>query len=124
METIDNFIIGAVVLPVFVGLFKTEISNLLKAWRLYLTRPFDEDRDPLTPSKCQIRCDATGKWEDAIIEKYQMSLFANKRGVFIKHADGGKERISFLKWSDMRKRHKGNNNESECSNRKIVGKAA
>jgi len=107
MQGIDNFVIGAVVLPVLIGLFKTELGNLLKAWRIYRARPFDKDRDPLTADKCQVLCGATGDWKDITILKYQMSLSAGKRGVFIQHADGGKEKVSLLEWASMRKREKG-----------------
>lgn len=100
----NEWIIGAVLLPVIAAVFKKEIGGLWKAWSIYRARPFDEDRDPNTPSTCQVLNGATGKWGDIIIEQYVMSLKKSKRGVYLKYPTGEREKISLLDWADMRKR--------------------
>lgn len=100
----NEWLIAAVVLPVVAGIFKTELRNLWKAWSVYRARPFDEDRDPNTPSTCELFNGAAGTWEPIEIEKYQMSLKKGNRGVFVKYPNGEREKVSLVDWADMRKR--------------------
>ena len=111
--TIKQVILGAgtLLLPLVVALFKREIGSLYQSWAIYNSRPFDQDRKPDTPDKCQLYNSATGKWEDILIERYQYSWKQDKRGVFIGHpvAQGdttqwARERIPFDVWASMRKR--------------------
>lgn len=101
---------GTLLLSLVVALFKREIGSLYTSWAIYNSRPFDQDRDPSTPDRCQLYDASTGAWEDILIEKYQFSLNRDKRGVFICHSVPDKngvwarERIPFDIWADMRKR--------------------
>ncbi|MEY2978175.1 MAG: hypothetical protein ACO3NK_02150 [Prochlorotrichaceae cyanobacterium] len=105
---INNYLLGSIVLPLLAGLFKNEISNLYKAWTVYKSRPFDADRDPNTPDRCQLQSAATGEWSDITIEKYCFSLNSDVAGVYITHQlpDGktASERIPLTVWAGMRKR--------------------
>ena len=110
---IQQLILGAgtLLLPLLIALFKSEIAALYQSWAIYNSRPFDRDRNPDTPDRCQLYNSATGEWEDILIEKYQFSVDRDKRGVFIRHAvnDGetvlwARERIPFDVWATMRKR--------------------
>ena len=84
--------------------FKNEIGNLLKAWKVYSLRSFDQDGNPLTSDKAQLLNNATGQWGDIIIEKYVFSFNARTRGVYIRYPDGGREKIALVDWANMRKR--------------------
>jgi len=104
MENImNNWIIGVIILPVVVGLFKAEIGKILTAWNVYRLRAFDTDGNPATSDKVQLLNGATGQWGDAWI-KYRFSLSARKRGVYITYPDGGKEKVTLLTWATWRKR--------------------
>ena len=102
---------GTLLFPLIIALFKREIGNLYQSWAIYNSRPFDQDRKPDTPDRCQLYNAATGGWENILIERYQFSWKQDKRGVFICHtvANGdtielARERISFDVWASMRKR--------------------
>ncbi|MGA1624310.1 MAG: hypothetical protein ACO4AJ_01535, partial [Prochlorothrix sp.] len=56
---INQFLLGTVLFPLLAALFKNEISNLYKSWTIYNARPFDADRDPNTPDRCQLHSAAT-----------------------------------------------------------------
>lgn len=110
---INGVLVGAstLLLPIVVALFKREINSLYVAWAIYHSRPFDQDRNPLTPDRCQLYNEATGVWENVLIEKYQFSWKRDQRGVFICHSatDGStaswaRERLPFDVWAAMRKR--------------------
>ena len=110
---IKQFILGlgTVLLSLIVALFKREIGSLYQSWAIYNSRPFDQDRKPDTPDKCQLYNSATGEWENILIEKYQYSWRRDKRGVFICHpvthgdtTQWARERIPFDVWASMRKR--------------------
>ncbi|MEL7315667.1 MAG: hypothetical protein AAFN08_12005 [Cyanobacteria bacterium J06559_3] len=111
---IGQFLLGAgtLLLPLALALFKREIGSLYQSWAIYNSRPFDQDRKPDTPDRCQLYNSSTGKWEDILIEKYEFSWKQDQRGVFVCHpvaiADGSiqwaKERIPFDVWATMRKR--------------------
>ncbi|MDA0266901.1 MAG: hypothetical protein O2890_03120 [Cyanobacteria bacterium] len=103
--------LGTLLLSVVAAVFKGEIASLYRSWSLYHARPFDQDRKPDTPDRCQLYNPSTGGWEDILIEKYQFSLKPDRSGVFICHtvttngkACLAKERISFDDWAKMRKR--------------------
>lgn len=105
---INQFLLGTVLFPLLAALFKNEISNLYKSWTIYNARPFDADRDPNTPDRCQLHSAATGNWSNILIERYCFSLNQNEAGVYIRHLlpDGktSAERIPLLAWAGMRKR--------------------
>ncbi|NER80597.1 MAG: hypothetical protein F6K42_13685 [Leptolyngbya sp. SIO1D8] len=102
---------GTLLFPLLIALFKQEIASVYQSWAVYNSRPFDKDRNPNTPDRCQLYNSATGSWETILIEKYQFSLDRDRRGVFICHAIGdqevkqwARERIPFDVWAGMRKR--------------------
>lgn len=102
---------GTLVLSILVALFKRELGSLYVSWAVYHSRPFDQDRNPSTPDRCQLYDPSSGGWENILIEKYQFSLSQDKRGVFICHpvTEGdtlhwARERIPFDVWAKMRKR--------------------
>ncbi|NJN20122.1 MAG: hypothetical protein HC812_01565 [Leptolyngbya sp. RL_3_1] len=103
--------LGTLLFSVVAAVFKGEIASLYRSWGIYNARPFDQDRQPDTPDRCQLHNPSTGGWEDILIEKYQFSLRPDQSGVFICHTvtnDGNtyqaRERISFDDWAKMRKR--------------------
>ncbi|MEM0979920.1 MAG: hypothetical protein AAGH78_06560 [Cyanobacteria bacterium P01_H01_bin.58] len=102
--------IGTFLLPLLLALFKREIASLYQSWAIYHSRPFDQDRNPNTPDRCQLYNPSTGLWENILIEKYEFSLNQDKRGVFICHPVAedektwARERIPFDVWASMRKR--------------------
>jgi hypothetical protein len=100
----NEWMVGAVVLPVLAGIFKNELGGLWKAWSVYKARPFDNDRDPDTPSTCELFNASSGLWEPVEIERYRMSLKKGERGVFLRYPDGTREKISLVEWAGMRKR--------------------
>jgi len=102
----NEVLIGMIVIPVVVGIFKTEIFNFFKAWSIYRARPFDKDRNPNTPDSCQVLCTATGKWISITILKYVMSFDKVKRGVYIRYYNQTEEKLSLIDWANMRKRTK------------------
>lgn len=102
---------GTLLLPLAVALFKREIASLIRSWAIYNSRPFDQDRKPDTPDRCQLYNEATGIWENILIEKYQFAWRRDQSGVFIRHpiqgddvAQWSRERIPFDVWATMRKR--------------------
>ncbi|WP_353258518.1 hypothetical protein [Prochlorothrix hollandica] len=105
---INAFLLGSILVPLLAGLFKSEIIGIYQTWALYNVRPFDEDRNPNTPDRCQLHSAATGQWSDITIEKYCFSLNKNKAGVYIRHLlpdnKTAAEQISFEAWAGMRKR--------------------
>ena len=100
MKTIgSNWIWITVVIPVVIGMFKTELGNLLKAYRTYKLRVFE------VGSKAQLFNGAAGCWGGIVsIEDYKFSLSAATRGVYIRHEDGGAEKVGILEWATWRKR--------------------
>jgi len=105
MESLmNNWLWTLVVFPIIIGVFKTELGNIWKAWRTYQLRAFDADGNPATSDRVQLLNGATGEWGDAIIEKYKFTLNAKKRGVYLLYPDGGREKVSFLDWAGFRKR--------------------
>ena len=103
-EVTNNWLWIAVILPVLIGFFKTEIGRLLAAWSVYRLRAFDADGNPATSDHVQLLNGATGEWGDAVIERYVFSLSARTRGVYIRYPDGGREKVSLLTWAGFRKR--------------------
>jgi hypothetical protein len=78
---------------------KTEVANIIKAYRVFKSKKFPSG------SKVQLLNEATGKWGYIVtVEKYIFSLNSDRRGVYIRYSDGGKEKISILKWFSWRKR--------------------
>jgi hypothetical protein len=106
---IDLATVGVAVGAVILAMFKDETINGVKALRVFHARPFDKDRDPDTPDRCQLFNEATGEWDDIIILKYKFSFNPDIRGAYIAHLLGetymAKEKIPLVKWVDMRKRH-------------------
>mgnify|MGYP001796495744 CR=1 FL=1 len=103
--------LGTLLFSIVAAVFKQEIASLYRSWSIYNSRPFDQDRQPGTPDRCQLYNRATGGWEDILIEKYQFSLKPEQSGVFIRYTikNGGctrwsQEHISFDDWAKMRKR--------------------
>jgi len=103
--------IGAAFVSFVVGLFKKEIATMWKAWKVYKSRPFDSDRDPDTPDRCEVlggNAQGGTEWKEVEIVKYKMSRNADLRGVYINHLlDSGKkaaEKIPLVTWGDLRKR--------------------
>jgi len=100
----ENWIVGVVILPVLIGMFKAEIGKILTAYNVYRLRSFDLDGNPDTSDQVQLLNGATGRWINATIEKYVFSLSAKKRGVYLLYPDGGREKVSFIDWAGFRKR--------------------
>ncbi|MFK5952478.1 MAG: hypothetical protein QM498_05410 [Desulfobacterium sp.] len=100
----NNWIVIAVILPVLIGFFKSEIGGFLTSWNIYRLRAFDLDGRPDTEDKVELLNGATGAWSIAIIEKYVFCLSPMRRGVYLRYPDGGREKVSFLLWASFRKR--------------------
>ena len=103
-QIMQSWGMAAVIIPLIMAFFKKEIGGLITAYFLFRKREFDRDGKPETSEKVQLLNGATGQWGDITIVKYEFSFNATKRGVYVEYLDGGKERISFIKWSNMRKR--------------------
>jgi hypothetical protein len=99
-----NWFLTLIIFPILINFFKKEIVYLLTVYNIYRLRAFDIDGNPSTEDIVQILCIATGKWKDAIIEKYVFSFSAKTRGVYLRYPDEGREKISFLVWATLRKR--------------------
>jgi len=99
-----NWLWAVVLLPVLVGIFKSEIGKFFTVWNVYRLRAFDSDGNPGSPDNVQILNSATGKWGNAIIEKYVFSLSSRRRGVYLLYPDGGREKVGYILWSTFRKR--------------------
>ncbi len=104
-------IIG-VIASFIVGLFKKELGTMWTAWRVYKSRPFDSDRDPNTPDRCEIfgeNAQGGKDFEEVEIIKYCFWTWnRDKRGVYINHLlpDGKKapRKISLCDWGNLIKR--------------------
>ena len=94
----ETNLVYVAVVSVLLGIFKSELGKIFTALGVYLRREF------MPGDKVFIMSGATGEWGQVTIYKYKFALSANKRGVYITHADGGGERISLLSWALMRKR--------------------
>ena len=99
-----NWLWAVVLLPVLVGIFKSELGKLFTIWNVYRLRAFDSDGNPGSPDNVQILNSATGKWGNAIIEKYVFSLSSRRRGVYLLYPDGGREKVGYILWNSFRKR--------------------
>lgn len=99
METLLNTWLITPIIAVVIGLFKTEIGNILRAYRIFKNKIFPPG------SNVQLFNEAKGAWGYKVtIEKYIFSLDSNIRGVYIRYWDGGMEKISILQWASWRKR--------------------
>ena len=87
-----------VVAPIVVGFFKKEIGTLFTATVVYLRREFNKG------DVVRLHNPATGGWGDVVITDYKFHISGSKRGVYVRHADGGIERIPLVVWGGMRKR--------------------
>ena len=107
--SLNSWLITVILLPIIAGLFKKEIGDLVTAWKVYKSRPFDADRDSKSPDRCELLNAATGEFVEVEIQKYVFSINRDVRGVYINHLlpDGRKsaEKISLIEWATMRKRH-------------------
>lgn len=99
-----NWFWAIIVLPMLIGMFKTEIGRIIRAWNVHRLREFDLDGNPGTENVAQILNVATGKWNDVVIECYRFTLSAKTRGIYLRYPDGGKEKVSYLTWANFRKR--------------------
>jgi len=68
-------------LPVLVGVFKSEIGKIITSWRIYRSRPFDTDRDTDTPEICMLGNPATGGSSYCVILDYIFWAKSVNRGV-------------------------------------------
>ena len=100
----NNWLVVAIVLPLVIGFFKTEIGNLIIAYNVYRLRAFDADGNPDTEEPVQILNGATGEWGDVVVERYRFWAHKKERGVYLRYPDGGREKVSFLAWAGWRKR--------------------
>ena len=101
MET-NNWFIGIILIPVVIGIFKSEIGRLFTSWNIYRLRIFDVDGDPNTPDQVQLF--SGGKWNTVVIVKYCMWVRTSSRGVHIKYSNGSVRKFSFLEWKAQPKR--------------------
>ena len=92
---------AVVLLPVLIGIFKSELGKLFTIWNVYRLRAFDADGNPDTSDKVQVLNGATGKWGNAIIEKYVFSLSSRRRGVYLLYPDGGREKVGYILWNSL-----------------------
>lgn len=104
MDNMENWIWGVIVLPVVIGVFKSELASLWTAWSVYHARPFDDDGNPDTIFNCEVFNGSNGEWVPVKIVGYRMSLNKNKRGVWVEYENGTKERIPLVKWANVRVR--------------------
>ena len=84
--------------PVLIGFFKKEIGTIFNATVVYLRREFDAG------DRVRLHNPATGGWGDVLIIDYKFRLSNAVRGVYVRHDDGGIERIPLVTWGQMRKR--------------------
>lgn len=107
---------GALISFILVALknvFKNQIKYFFTALAFYLRRPYDRDRDPKSPDRCQIFNPGNGKYETVYI-RHHFSLRRHENGVYvhwpIKRAEDDSEylystaRVPFDQWADWRKR--------------------
>jgi len=64
-----------VLLPVLIGVFKSQIGEFIGDYMLYRNRRYDSDGDPGTGQWCMVQSAATGEWCRAFVEKYTFSIF-------------------------------------------------
>ena len=108
MENMNTDLLWTMILlPVFAGIFKSEIANTWAAWCVYKDRPFDLDRDPNTPEICMMCNGATGEWGLVIIHRYVFwRLQSARRGVWFSHVtrDGLLSRhVGLIEWGKLPK---------------------
>jgi len=101
---INNWLLAVVILPILASIFKSEIGKFFTAWSIYRLRWFDSDGNPKTSQNVQILNEMSGEWIDATIIQYKFTISNKKRGVYLLYPDGGREKLSFIKWADLRKR--------------------
>ena len=93
----NNWIWIAIILPVIVGLFKSEIGSFLLDLKIYKTKEFSEG------DEVELLNTSLGKWGKVIILDYTFSLSPHHRVVTFQHTDGHIEHIPFKIWASMRK---------------------
>lgn len=81
LSAMDSVLIGTVFIPVFLGIFKNELSKFFTDLNIYRNRMFDEDGDPGTGEDCYLQSGATGAWSKITIKEYQFSILPSKRKI-------------------------------------------
>lgn len=73
------------VVPIIVGIFKSEIAGLFRDYAIYRHRMFDEDGDPATGEPCYIFI--KDKFIKVMVAEYQFGLSPAKRRVITHQPD-------------------------------------
>lgn len=85
--------LSAVTVAALKQAFGDYVAYLIEAFLYMRRRPWDENRDPDEPDKCQVFNDASGEWQDIYIYDYKFGLNRHKNGVYIAYPVYSKEEI-------------------------------
>lgn len=85
MDLSMNWLWFTLVVPVVMGIFKSEIGALFRDYSVYRHRMFDEDGDPATGEPCHILI--KGEWKKIMVAEYQFGLSPAKRRVITYQPD-------------------------------------
>ena len=98
IENMQDWMWAVIVMPIVIGFFKNEIGTIFTAMVVYLRREFSPG------DTVRMHNPATGGWGDVLIVDYKFRFSSATRGVYVRHDDGGVERIPLVTWGQMRKR--------------------
>jgi len=68
-------------LPVLIGFFRKQISDLIADYMVYRNRKFDDDGDPATGQDCLLQCAATGVFNQVFVKQYRFGFLPASRRV-------------------------------------------
>ncbi len=94
----DKMFWGAILLPVLIGVFKSELLELYADYRIWKNRAVKEGDlvELLNPN--------TGSWTEVEVIDYTFGLMVTDRVVWFKHVGSGRvEAVPFKVWSGFRK---------------------
>lgn len=75
-----EWILGTLLIPLFLGFFKQELIDFFTDLRIYQSRDIDGDGDPATGRNVYIQCEPDNYVEITVLE-YQFSLIPHHRRV-------------------------------------------
>ena len=110
LSEISDLIIGTVLIPVLLLVFKNLLGDEIAYWitllRCYMYRPFDLDGDPATHDWAMLYNEGDGSWELCSLT-FHFGIDKTKNGVNIHRYRDGKiffvQRMSFDLWRKLPK---------------------
>jgi len=100
----NNWIYSVMIAPILMGFFKSSISDYLEDIAIYITRKYDDDKNPATGQYCLIQSGATGQWFKIFIKDYKFGILPNNRIIITEQeTNEGKSTViyTYKQWKNI-----------------------